>query len=140
MVDSFSSFFKEFFYRRLFMKRFKQLNPCLSNFQKSDFNPILPTILHLETSVAAILETYADALALNPFLNVVPATLQRGWIVRSELVDPTGNALPLHQKLPPQWVDAIMGGNWLPMIGEWDGAIFKLATLVSSDSWMPLEE
>lgn len=106
--------------------------------QQGSYAPIQPNMLKLPTTVEAILEGYADALAINPFLQFVPAGLQRGWVTRSDLIDPDGKQLPLTRSAQPQWLNAVIGGDWLPIFGEWDGASFQIAALVTSEGWIPL--
>ncbi len=55
--------------------------------RQGSYTPIPPTAIKLAETVEAILDTYADALALNPFLQYIPAGLQRGWATRSDLID-----------------------------------------------------
>ena len=96
---------------------------------------VQPSIIKLIETVEAILDTYADALALNPFVEYIPAGLQRGWATQSDLIDTTGMKLPLSRGAQPQWLNAVIGGDWLPIFGEWDGAAFQIATLVTADGW-----
>jgi hypothetical protein len=103
--------------------------------RKSSYAPIPRAKIKLADSVEAILDTYADALALNPFLQYVPAGLQDGWVTRSDLIDSKGMKLPLGKGAQPQWLNAVMGGNRLPVFGEWDGMAFQIAALVTADGW-----
>jgi hypothetical protein len=88
-------------------------------------------------SVEQILSSYADALAHNPFLERIPAGLARAWPTRAGLADPSGRLLPLAYTPQPQWLQAVMGGDWMPVFGEWDGANFLMTTFVTAEGWIP---
>jgi hypothetical protein len=105
---------------------------------KGSYSPIPHDKIKLADSVEAILDTYADALAVNPFLRYVPAGLQEGWVTRSDLIDLEGMKLPLAKGTQPQWLNAVMGGDRLPVFGEWDGVAFQIAALVAADGWTQL--
>jgi hypothetical protein len=77
-------------------------------------------------TVESLLDTYAEALARNPWVEVFPALLCEvvpvrrggGWIVR----DSGGRLLPLSPRLRRGWeVLALSGGNPVTLFGEWDG-------------------
>jgi hypothetical protein len=76
--------------------------------------------------VESLLNTYAEALARNPWIEVFPALLgevvpvrrEGGWIVR----DSGGRLLPLSPRLRGGWeMLALSGGNPVTLFGEWDG-------------------
>ncbi|MEP6986826.1 MAG: SWIM zinc finger family protein [Chloroflexota bacterium] len=108
--------------------------------RKGDYTPIPFAQIKLAVSVEAILDTYADALALNPFLQYVPAGLQQGWATRNDLIDTKGAKLPLSKAAQSPWLNAVIGGNWLPIFGEWDGMSFQIAALVTTDAWTQMRE
>jgi hypothetical protein len=83
-----------------------------------------------------ILETYADALACNPFLARIPAGLQQAYPTRSSLIDTVGKSLPLVGVSYTQWLQLIVGGDWLPVFGEWDGENFTLLSLLTPEGWI----
>jgi hypothetical protein len=74
-------------------------------------------------TVAALLGAYAGALACDPWLEAWPAVLagvrparDRGWA----LVDPDGDAVPLHPAAGEPWrLAALSGGHPLTVAGEW---------------------
>ncbi|HEY2957711.1 MAG TPA: SWIM zinc finger family protein [Actinomycetota bacterium] len=74
-------------------------------------------------SVAALLGAYAGALACDPWLEAWPAVLEGvrpardgGWA----LVDPDGDAVPLHPGAGEPWrLVALSGGRPLTVAGEW---------------------
>ena len=77
-------------------------------------------------TVESLLNTYAEALARNPWIEVFPALLcevvpvkrEGGWIVR----DSGGCLLPLSPRLRLGWeMLALSGGNPVTLFGEWDG-------------------
>ncbi|MFL6337072.1 MAG: SWIM zinc finger domain-containing protein [Pyrinomonadaceae bacterium] len=77
-------------------------------------------------TVESLLNTYAEALARNPWIEVFPALLcevvpvrrEGGWIVR----DSGGRLLPLSPRLRGGWeVLALSGGSPVTLFGEWDG-------------------
>lgn len=105
--------------------------------RKSGYSLIRYPEIRLADTVEDILNTYADALAINPFLQYIPAGLQQGWATRSDLIDTKGMKLPLSRGAPSQWLNAVMGGNWLPIFGEWDGMCFQTAAL-AADGWTQL--
>lgn len=78
------------------------------------------------TNVAQVIESYAAALALQPWLERFPAALQnvipfrRGeqWFVR----DAENHVLPLAQNFTKPWeLVAVSGGQAVQLFGEWDG-------------------
>jgi hypothetical protein len=89
--------------------------------------------VHLEQ----ILSCYAEALAANPFLDRVPAGVPRAVPSRVGLVEPSGHVLPLSSLPNAQWMQAVSGGDWLPIFGEWDGVNFSMLTLVTTEGWIP---
>jgi hypothetical protein len=74
-------------------------------------------------TVAALLGAYAGALACDPWLEAWPAVLEGvrpardgGWA----LVDPDGDAVPLHPAAGEPWrLVALSGGHPLTVAGEW---------------------
>ena len=106
--------------------------------RKSSYNPITSTQIRLADTVEDILDAYADALAINPFLQCIPAGLPDGWVTRSDLIDSKGMKLPLGKGAQAQWLSAVMGGNRLPVFGEWDGMAFQIAALVTADGWIQM--
>jgi hypothetical protein len=77
-------------------------------------------------TVDSLLNTYAEALARNPWIEFFPALLcevvpvrrEGGWIVR----DSGGRLLPLSPRLRGRWeMLALSGGNPITLFGEWDG-------------------
>ena len=104
----------------------------------SAYTPVPQSALKLSDTVEDILNGYADALAVNPFLQYVPAGLQEGWATRSDLMDSSGRQLPLAHGAQPQWLNAVMGGDRLPIFGEWDGSAFLVAGLFTAEGWLPL--
>jgi hypothetical protein len=87
--------------------------------------------------VEQALSSYADALARNPFLDRIPAGIPRAWPTRAGLVDPSGRLLPLAHTPQSQWLQAVMGGDWMPVFGEWDGENFLMTTFVTAEGWIP---
>lgn len=83
-----------------------------------------------------ILDTYADALTCNPFLTRIPAGLQPAFPTHSSLIDTTGKSLPLTGVSNPRWLQTIIGGDWMPVFGEWDGETFKLLSLLTTEGWI----
>jgi len=77
-------------------------------------------------SVREALAGYADALAVEPWLErwpvllgaVTPATVDDGWA----LVDEAGDGLPLRSGADPWPLLAVSGGRPLPVAGEWSRA------------------
>src|SRR6266545_3060843 len=81
-------------------------------------------------TVAALLQAYAEALASDPWLDAWPALLSGvvpagagspptgsgGWA----LVDPAGDAVPLHPAAGEPWrLAALSGGHPVTLAGEW---------------------
>src|SRR5690606_21863703 len=83
-----------------------------------------------------ILDTYADALACNPFLARIPAGLYSAFPNRQSLIDSTGKSLSLTGVSNARWLQTIVGGDWLPVFGEWDGETFKLLSLLTTEGWV----
>lgn len=88
------------------------------------------------TDCEQILDAYADALACNPFLARIPAGLQRAYPTRSSLIDPSGKSLPIKGVPSAQWLQAVTGGDWLPVFGEWDGEAFLIVSLLTTEGWI----
>lgn len=89
------------------------------------------------SGIEDILDTFAKALALNPFLERIPAGLARAYPTRSELLDTSGKSLPNRDAPTAQYLQAVSGGDWLPVFGEWDGDRFLMTTLVTTEGWLP---
>lgn len=87
--------------------------------------------------VEDILHTFATALALNPFLERIPSGLVQAYPTRSELADTSGKSLPNRDAPNAQYLQAVTGGDWLPVFGEWDGDSFLMTTLVTTEGWLP---
>lgn len=104
------------------------------------YNPIPPDSLKFEQSVEAILENYANALAINPFVRFIPAGLTQTWTMRGKIIDIGGAQLPLKKSAQTQWFNAVAGGNWIPTFGEWDGLEFQLTTLIADEGWLEMGE
>src|SRR5689334_16189066 len=69
--------------------------------RKSSYTSIPRAKIRLADNVEAILDTYANALAVNPFLQYISAGLQEGWVTRSDLIDRKGMKLPLSKGVQP---------------------------------------
>ncbi|WP_304523612.1 SWIM zinc finger family protein [Actinocorallia sp. API 0066] len=73
------------------------------------------------TSVTTLLAEYATALARDPWLDHWPTTLTNVRLARTtplQIVDPEGDALPLHT--PSPWhLLALSGGTPFTLTGEW---------------------
>ncbi|MBB6096676.1 hypothetical protein HNR42_000088 [Deinobacterium chartae] len=101
-----------------------------------------PALLgHAEVERA--LETYAAALARNPWLETLALSLTAavpvGTAERPLLADLRGQALPLH----PLHADferlrALGGGQPLEVCGEWDGQLFVPLAARAEEGWVPL--
>jgi SWIM zinc finger len=82
-------------------------------------------------TVAALLSDYAAALAADPWLDTWPAVLAGAGLARSGatrrvggdgwlLVDPDGDAVPLHPGAAQPWrLAALSGGGQVTVAGEW---------------------
>jgi hypothetical protein len=90
----------------------------------------LPDMERVET----LLDVYAEALAQNPFIERVFGGLRRAYPTRAGLHDQSGARLPL--TYVPNLIAAWVGGDWLPVFGEWDGEAFMMTNLVTSDGWL----
>lgn len=88
------------------------------------------------STIEMLLNAYADALAANPFIERIPAGVPRAWLNTKIMIDPKGTQLLLAKTLSGAWLNAVTGGDWLPVFGEWDGAEFRTLTLVSHDGWV----
>ncbi len=106
--------------------------------RKSSYSPVAYSEIQFEDTLEDILNRYANALAINPFLQYISAGLQQGWATRTDLIDTKGMKLPLSRVAPSQWLNAVIGGNWLPIFGEWDGMSFQIAALAAADGWTQL--
>jgi hypothetical protein len=106
--------------------------------QHTSYTPIPQDKLALPQTIDSFLNTGADALAQNPFLDYMPAGLARAWLTRKDLIDPDGQYLPLYQGAQPQWLNAVLGGDWVPVFGEWDGDRFRVVSLFTTEGWITL--
>ena len=80
-------------------------------------------------TVATLLADYAAALADDPWLDTWPAVLPGAGLARTGappdaggwlLVDPDGDAVPLHPGAGPPWrLAALSGGGRVTVAGEW---------------------
>lgn len=90
-------------------------------------------------SVDAILDEFSAALALNPFLERIPAGLQRAYVTPTWLTDPAAKRLPRSQSgNRAEWYKAVIGDHWVPAFGEWDGIQFTLNMMLIEDGWLCL--
>ncbi len=87
-----------------------------------------------------LLERFSSALAVNPFLRVLPFFIPlRPGDDSKWLVDATGAALPWRatDDLALR-VECICGGSVSPTCGEWDGRHLRLLAIRDGDAWIPL--
>ena len=84
--------------------------------------------------LSAFQDAYADALGLNPWLELFPAVLENlvavsagdSWLLR----DSSGLALPLSTQFSAPWeLFALSGGHPLTVFGVWDGFAFLPLTV-----------
>ena len=96
-------------------------------------------------TIASALESYAAALASNPWLEryplalrtVVPARGGAGWIVRGA----DDRTLPLHPGAEGgAWVLlAVSGGHPVDVVGEWNGRHLYPIAVVAEGRYLPLD-
>lgn len=91
-------------------------------------------------STGDVLTAYADALAQNPFIERVPAGFARAYPSRSEIITPDNTALPVSSAPTAQRIQALGGGDWLPVFGEWDGEAFIMASFITTEGWISASE
>ena len=105
--------------------------------------PERPTALPRMDSVTAALAACARALAVHPWREVFPLSLQQ-VVPRREgdhwwLVDQEGEGLPfLDQGLIAWRLLALGRGGPLDLFGEWDGQFFRPLTTLESERWVVL--
>lgn len=103
----------------------------------SPYLPIAQPYLAWPDSVDAILDEFSAALALNPFLERIPAGLQRGYITPTWLTDPTAKRLTRYPSgNRAEWYKAVIGDHWVPAFGEWDGIRLTLNSILIEDGWL----
>jgi hypothetical protein len=110
--------------------------PLRALVKKKRSTAVTGTLAHsLSTTISAAMETYANALAFNPWLERFPmllgdVTLKRegeGWWVR----DSDGKTLPLAPSFSNGWQILGLVGGW-PFIqfGEWNGRYLRALQII----------
>lgn len=97
----------------------------------------------LSGDIAAALDTFASALAVNPWLDqffirlraVVPYQEGDSFYIRDE----AGCSLPIRFENEAWWtIMAVSGGHPITVFGEWDGYDFMLRTLCSDGVFLSI--
>ncbi|GAB3463730.1 SWIM zinc finger family protein [Streptomonospora sediminis] len=87
--------------------------------------------------VVAALDSYAAALAADPWLDAWPVALDSVRVAADQpwaLADPTGAVLPLLPECSPNWrLAAVSGGAPTTVVGEWTGDGLRPLTAWDTD-------
>jgi hypothetical protein len=97
---------------------------------------VLPPPSCQESNIPALLDRFANALAANPFLRVIPFLMPLAIVKDNSLADSNGNTLPC--RASPETillVDAICGGKPALTCGEWDGRHIRPLAILDGDFW-----
>jgi hypothetical protein len=111
--------------------------------QRGGTAPAHDDLSGLSGDIEAALDTYASALAANPWLDSFPMGLsavvpyQEGE--RFYIRDSAGRTLPIRFASEAWWtIAAASGGHPIPVFGEWDSYDFTLRTLHSDGIFFSL--
>lgn len=92
------------------------------------------------TTIEHMLNTYADALALNPFLERFPAGIAGAWLSTQRLEDSEQRWVEVRNSASASWLLAVTGGQPIPVFGEWDGLEFRPLTLLTDEGWLSISD
>jgi hypothetical protein len=88
-----------------------------------------------EGKIVEGLSGYAEALALNPWIDEFPMPISDARIVpakdRWQIVDADGVAVPLPKGAQPWMAHSIAGGQPVSFFGEWNGRDFKPLSMMA---------
>jgi hypothetical protein len=91
------------------------------------------------TNINHLLDIFADALALNPFLERFPAGIASAWLTTRGIEDDEGRWLHAAYAPSATWMLAVTGGQPAPVFGEWDGVAFRPLMVLTEEGWVGVE-